>query len=257
MRTATVGEITRAIDEAAEKEPGGAIAFDGDGTLWSGDVGEDFFDAALKHGPREVTRAALVREAAEAGIEAKGSARDVAHALHAAYLGGSFSEERICEIVAWIAAGWTRAELDRFCAEAVVAWDLSARLHGEAMRVVEHARKVGIEVFLVSASPRGIVEAAAKVVGIEVANVTAVEERVSADGVVECGVLRPIPYGEGKVTNLRAKLGPTRKLYAAFGDNAFDVPLLCAAQHAVAVRPKMRLLERRSEVPGLVVLEQV
>ena len=93
--------------------------------------------------------------------------------------------------------------------------------------------------------------------GIDVANVTAVRERVSEGGIVECGVHRPITYGEGKVTNLRARLGPTRKLYAAFGDNAFDVALLNAAQHPVAVRPKMRLLERRSEVPGLVVLQQL
>jgi len=257
MRTATVDEVIAAIDEAAAKEPGGAIAFDGDGTLWSGDIGEDFFDAVLKRGPKDVTRDALLREAREAGVTEKGTAGEIAHALHAAYLGGSFSEERICEIVAWIAAGWTLDELDAFCAEAVARWDLRSRLHGEAIRVVEHARRVGIDVFLVSASPLRIVRAAAQIVGIDLANVTAVRERVSAAGVVECGVHRPITYGEGKVTNLRALLGPSRKLYAAFGDNAFDVALLNASQYPVAVRPKMRLLERRSEVPGLVVLQQV
>lgn len=257
MRTATVEEVIAAIDEAAAKEPGGALAFDGDGTLWSGDIGEDFFDAVLKRGPHEVTRDALAREAAEAGIVSTGTAGEIAHALHAAYLGGSFPEERICEIVAWIAAGWTLDELDAFCAEAVVAWGLKARLHREAITIVEHARRASIDVFLVSASPLRIVLAGARVVGIDLAKVTAVRERVSAAGVVECGVHRPITYGEGKVTNLRALLGPTRKLYAAFGDNAFDVALLNAAEHRVAIRPKMRLLERRSEVPGLVVLQQL
>jgi len=256
MQTATASEVIAAIDQAWAREPGGAIAFDGDGTLWSGDIGEDFFDAMLKRGPHDVARDALLREAVLGGVAATGSTREIAHAIHAAYLASMFPEERICEIVAWIAAGWTVAELDRFCAEAVVAWDLRARLHGEAMRVLEHARGAGIEVFLVSASPRGIVEAAARVVGVELANVSAVRERVSPAGVVECGVHRPIPYGEGKVSNLRAKLGPTRKLYAAFGDNAFDVALLRSADIPVAIRPKMRLLERRSEVPGLVVLEQ-
>lgn len=256
MRTATVEEVIAAIDAAAAKEPGGALAFDGDGTLWSGDIGEDFFDAVMKRGPHESTRDALAREATEAGMPATGTAGEIAHALHSAYLGGSFPEERICEIVAWIAAGWTLAELDAFCAEAVVAWDLKARLHQEAIAVVEHARRVGIDVFLVSASPLRIVLAAARVVGIDAAKVTAVRERVSASGVVECGVHRPITYGEGKVTNLRTLLGPARPLYAAFGDNAFDVALLNESQHPVAIRPKMRLMERRSEVPGLVVLQQ-
>src|ERR1043165_2486291 len=65
MQTAPVDEILRAIDTAAKATPGGAIAFDGDGTLWSGDIGEDFFDAAMKHGPLEVTREPLAREAVE------------------------------------------------------------------------------------------------------------------------------------------------------------------------------------------------
>jgi phosphoserine phosphatase len=259
MQTATVDEILRAIDSAARAAPGGAVAFDGDGTLWSGDVGEDFFEAAMKHGPLEVTREPLAREAAEAGltVEAKATAHDLAHALHAAYLAGTFSEERICEIIAWIAGGWTHAELRAFCKETVIAIGLRDRLHGEAIRVLRHAQGAGIDAYLVSASPLGIVEAAAEVVGIPLTHVTAVKERISADGIVECGVVRPITYGEGKVTNLRALIGPGRPLYAAFGDNAFDVALLRSAQNPVAIRPKQRLLDRAHEVPGLRILERI
>lgn len=259
MQTATVDDILRAIDSAAKAAPGGAIAFDGDGTLWSGDIGEDFFDAAMKHGPHEVTREPLAREAASGGltVEPHATAHDIAHAIHAAYLAGQFSEERVCEIIAWIVGGWTHEALRAFCKETVVAIGLRERLHGEAIRVLRHAQSAGIEAYLVSASPLGIVEAAAAVVGIPLTHVTAVRERISADGVVECGVIRPITYGDGKVTNLRGLLGPDRPLYAAFGDNAFDVALLRSAQNPVAIRPKQRLLDRAHEVPGLRILERI
>jgi phosphoserine phosphatase len=56
--------------------------------------------------------------------------------------------------------------------------------------------------------------------------------------------------------HLRAKLG-ARPLYAAFGDNAFDVPMLREARVPVAIRPKPRLVERAGEIPGLLVLERV
>src|SRR5947208_2698246 len=72
-------------------------------------------------------------------------------------------------------------------------------------------------------------------------------------GVVLTSVRRPIPYGAGKVTRLREKLG-TRTLYATFGDNVFDIPMLRDARVPVAIRPKPRLVERADEVPGLVVL---
>jgi phosphoserine phosphatase len=65
---------------------------------------------------------------------------------------------------------------------------------------------------------------------------------------------RPIPYGAGKVTRLDERIGPSRILFAAFGDNAFDVALLASARVGVAVRPKPRLRERAHEVPGLVEL---
>ncbi|MBX3259171.1 MAG: haloacid dehalogenase-like hydrolase [Labilithrix sp.] len=256
MRTVSVNEIVLAIDEARAREPGGAIAFDGDGTLWSGDVGEDFFEALLARGVRDAARDALVREAAEEGIDASGDPRAIARRIHAAYLAGSFPEERVCEIMTWAAAGWSRAELDRFCEGVVVSIGLRDRLHGEAIHVVEHARRVGIDVLLVSASPRAIVEQAARVVGIDLANAMAAREAYDAVGIVQSSVERPIPYGPGKVTHLRARLGAERVLYAAFGDNAFDVAMLREARHPVAVRPKARLVERAAEVPELVVLER-
>ena len=76
--SATVAEVTCAIDAARAAEPGGAIAFDGDGTLWAGDIGEDFFVALLRAGLSESVREPLAREAAEAGLDATGTAVEIA-----------------------------------------------------------------------------------------------------------------------------------------------------------------------------------
>lgn len=256
MRTVSVNEVIAAIDEASSREPGGAIAFDGDGTLWAGDVGEDFFAAVLERGVRDLARDALVREAAAEGLDTTGTPREIAHRIHEAYLAGTFPEERVCEIMTWAAAGWTRIELDRFCLELIESVGLRARLHGEAIRVAQHARRAGIEVFLVSASPRAVVEQAARLVGIDLTNTVAAREACDERGVVLTAVERPIPYADGKVKRLRERLGPDRILYAAFGDNAFDVPMLRASRLPFAVRPKARLVERAAEVPALRVLAE-
>ena len=227
----------------------GAIAFDGDGTLWSGDVGEDFFFAVVDRGDfRAPAVDALRRTARDAGVDDAGDGRALARALYDAYTAGAFPEERICQVITWSCAGWTRAEVDEL-ARGVCA-DLAARLHPELAPIIAWARSHGVETLLVSASPREVVEAGADVVGIARDRVVAATARYGASGVMLADVVRPIPYGPGKVTGLRALLGD-RPLYAAFGDNVFDVAMLNAAAVKVAVRPKARLVERAHEVPGL------
>lgn len=255
VQTATVAETIARIDREA-RETGGAIASDGDGTLWSGDIGEDFFAALLEQRRlKPAVHEALVREAREQSLDASGDAVAVAHRIHAAYLGGTFPEERVCEIMTWATAGSSRADMDRFAQDVIRAVDLEKRLHREAIAILEHARSKNIDVYLVSASPRPIVLAAAEIIGIPFTNVVAATERIDDSGIVLGEVDRPIPYGDGKVTRLREKLG-ARPLYAAMGDNAFDVALLSASRVPIAIRPKARLVERATEVNGLVTLEK-
>jgi phosphoserine phosphatase len=83
-------------------------------------------------------------------------------------------------------------------------------------------------------------------------SVVAMRPRRSGD-IVEIGVEEPLPYGPGKVTALAARTG-SRRIYAAFGDNAFDLPMLAASDVPVAVRPKPRLRARAHELPELVEL---
>lgn len=256
MKPVSVVEVIALLEEHVAREPGGAIAFDGDGTLWSGDIGEDFFEALLEQGNiSELAHAALAVEAEAEKLDSSGGAVAVARRIHAGYLAGTFPEERVCEIMTWAFAGWRHDEADAFAEKVLVKVGLEGRLHTEAIRVVAWAREHGVATYLVSASPRAVVEQAALRVGIELANVASATEERDTNGVIVASAVRPIPYGPGKVMHLRARLG-ARPLYAAFGDNAFDVAMLREARTPVAIRPKPRLVERAAEVPGLLVLER-
>jgi phosphoserine phosphatase len=247
-------EVWARIEAAALARPGGVVATDGDGTLWTGDVGEDLFHAFLDHGRVEPPALeGLRREARDHSLSDAGTGVDVARRILAAYLEGRFPEERVCEIMTWCFAGWTAAELRSFARDVVERGGLGARLHGEVHRVLDRARAAGIALVLVSASPKVVVVEAGSRVGIREEDVVAATTPVEG-GIVQALVQRPIPYGDGKVSRLRERIGADREIYAAFGDNAFDVALLSSALVRVAVRPKPRLRARAHEVEGIVEL---
>jgi phosphoserine phosphatase len=254
MKTAPRAAILDRIRAALAPGERGAVAFDGDGTLWSGDVGEDFFHATIRRCDyRDEASEALARVADEHGLPSEGPGVVVAGVIYDAYLAGRFPEERVCEMMAWGVAGWTVGEARAFAESILDRTKLESRFHAEAVAALRWARDAGLEVYLVSASPRAIVEAAAARLDIGADHVLAATPDVEGE-VVKARPVRPIPYGPGKVHALQAKLGG-RVLAAAFGDNAFDVPMLAASRVPVAVRPKQRLLDRAAEVPGLVALE--
>jgi phosphatidylglycerophosphatase C len=250
-------EVWARIEPLARADGGaGVVAFDGDGTLWSGDVGEDLFHAFLDHGEvAEAALEALRNEASDHSLSDAGTGSEVAHRIYSAYKDGNFPEERICELMAWCFAGWSRERVRAFARDVVDRGGLSARLHPEVLRVCEKARAAGIETLLVSASPVVVIVEAGGRIGFREEQVVAARPRHDGETVL-AAVDRPIPYGEGKVTRLRERIGPGRTLYAAFGDNAFDVALLASARIGVGVRPKPRLRARvdAGEVPGVVEL---
>src|SRR4051812_25471759 len=203
MRIEPADRIVERIDEARRTHPGGVLAFDGDGTLWSGDVGEDLFHALIAHGDlREECRAAMAREAEASGLRPDGAPLQLAERLYAEYLAGRFPEERMCELMTWAFAGWTRAEVDAFADRTLAGCKLAPRMHREAVRVVEWAAGAGIDVFVVSASPTAIVERAVRAVGVPAERVVAATPLYEGERMVP-DVARPIPYGDGKVKNLR------------------------------------------------------
>jgi phosphoserine phosphatase len=252
----TSDDVWARIEALARGRTGGeqgVVATDADGTLWSGDVGEDLFHAFLDHGRVEPpAEEAMRREARSFGVSDAGKGLDVAHALYGAYRAGAYPEDRICELMAWCFGGWDPSDVQTFARSVVDRADLAGRFHAEVHAVAEKARAFGLEVFLVSASPIAVVREAGARAGFDEAHVVAARP-LEQGGLVLPDVDRPIPYGPGKVHRLRERVG-ARALLAAFGDNAFDVAMLAEARIPVAVRPKAALRARAGEVQGLVEL---
>jgi phosphoserine phosphatase len=247
---ARIEALALATDDA------GVVATDGDGTLWGGDVGEDLFHAFVEQGDVALPALeAMRREAREHALSDAGGGPDVARRIYAAYIEGHFPEERVCELMTWCFAGWARERVQAFARDVVGRCGLEGRLHGEVLRVLDRARGAGMETILVSASPFAVVAEAGARVGFTAGQVVAARPRFDG-GVMLAEVETPIPYGPGKVSRLVERIGE-RVLYAAFGDNAFDVALLASARIGVAVRPKPRLRALAHEVPGLVELVEM
>jgi phosphoserine phosphatase len=250
----TARELWTRIEDCALDMPEGVIATDGDGTLWSGDVGEDLFRAFVDQNlvrPEAVD--ALRREARIHELSDAGSGQEVARRIYSAYIDGRFPEDIVCEVMTWCYAGLTLDEICAFARDVVEGANIGSRIHDEMRYVLDRARTARIRVFLVSASPTYSVSEAAKHLGLFEPDLVAARARV-LDGVLQPELERPIPYGAAKVTRLREAIGPARPVVAAFGDNVFDLAMLGEARLAVAVRPKPRLLATVAEVRGLVQL---
>jgi phosphatidylglycerophosphatase C len=235
-----VGELSAMLGNA---DPSGVvIAFDGDGTLWSGDVGEDLFRAAMRDAYlMDDVYPALVAEAEHHQVPL-GAAKDanaVARALLAAYLAGTYPERETCAMMTWCYAGRTLAEVAEFAASVLREEDLNSRLNREVGPIIDWARSLGVRLVLISASPRVVIDAAGTFWGFEPADIAAATPAVEAGRVLP-RMASPVPYAEAKLSAGRALFGEARWL-AAFGDNVFDIDMLKGAELGVAVRPKPKL----------------
>ena len=120
------------------------------------------------------------------------------------------------------------------------------------LETIAWAHEAGVEVWIVSASPRAAVEVGGRLFGVEPAQVLAVTPRRSG-GLVLGELEEPVPYDVGKPQALVAA-APDRVLLGAFGDSASDAPLMRAARVAVAVEPHAALRGLGPSLPHLVEL---
>lgn len=236
-------DVVRAVLGACAGDPSAIVAFDGDGTLWTGDVGEDLFFHVLRGvavlEPAARAAGALARAY---GVAEGATAKETLEAIWAAYEEGTFPEPEVCELVAWCLAGRARSGVEEVVRAVHGDGEMLRRLRPAMARVVRAVRDAGVESFVVSASPAIVVRPVAAALGWDAEHVVALETAWEG-GVMRAEAVRPIPYDDGKVTCLRARAG-SRRLAAAFGDSGFDVPLLAAASVGVAVHPKPALRAR-------------
>jgi HAD superfamily phosphoserine phosphatase-like hydrolase len=232
--------------------PGAALAFDADGTLWSGDIGIDAFEHLLeRRAVRPEAVPALRNEAESYGLTTSG-ATEMARALYEAFASGVYPESPAFQMMAWVFAGYTEAEARDMSLEVVEKVGLAARLHPEILPVLRWATDNGVRVLVVSASSSIVVRAAVERLGIVASEVIGMSAAIE-DGVVAARVVEPITYGPGKVEALR-RSARGAKVIGAFGDSLYDLPMLCDATLGVTVRPKPELREKAAARAELVEL---
>jgi phosphoserine phosphatase len=203
------GEAGTALVSRLRGAPGLA-AFDADGTLWDGDLGE----------------AVLL------DLIAARRLRDPPPDPWANYL--ALFERGPAEAFAYagrLMAGLSEGEV-RDTSARVFAAEFAARVFPETRWLLETLVARGWDVYIVSASNRWSIEVAAEALGLRRDRVVALDLETE-DGTLTDRVCLPVPTLEGKPTLLRMRTGRNPDL--AFGNSALDIPLLLSAAVPVAV----------------------
>lgn len=231
----------------------GILAFDADGTLWSGDVGNDLFYALIEaQAVREAAYAALAREAEMFAIAYSGNATEIARTLCAEYEAGTYPEERCFAMMAWVFAGMSLSDTIAFSRDVARKTNLEDRLHRFLDPVFDWSRKNHVAVWVVSASAKWMVEIGVEMFGIPNDHVIGMMPVIENEVVMPELLGRPV-YGRNKPMVLGERC-PSGVLLGGFGDSSYDAPMLQKAHVPVAVRPKSSLIARAHELPNLVAI---
>jgi phosphoserine phosphatase len=187
-----------------------AVAFDADGTLWRGDVGELLLQGMIGLGRAPV--GASSRYEAMLATDAPAAC--------------AFCVELLRGLPEDVVESWSR-ELIR------------ANRHGPLFKpMVELARTLleqGAEVFVVSGSNLWTVRAGLEAAGLGGARILAVTTPVE-QGLCSGRVDQPVTCGPGKVSALRA--ATQRPLLLAAGNALYDADLLAEAEIPLVVAPR-------------------
>jgi HAD superfamily phosphoserine phosphatase-like hydrolase len=189
-------------------------AFDCDGTLWSGDAGERFFDWEINQGvvPAEVGSAMRAR--------------------YVEYKAGRVSEDDMCGEMVTMHKGMTEAVM-RKAASNFMAHAFPGQIFPEMRELVDRLRKNGCEVWAVSSSNEWVIRAGMKVFGIAEDRILATRVELE-NGVISDRLVR-IPSGPGKPKALREVA--QKEIDAAFGNSRWDADMLAIAKYGFAVNP--------------------
>ena len=211
--------VAEKIRRASESGRGLAI-FDADGTLWADDVGVAFFLWQLKNNE-------LLADQAHS-----------AKRLWAQYNVGELPEREI-----WIAVAAAQAGLEETTvkeqAKDFFRREFSSRIFLPMKAAIRYLQQRGMEVWVVSASHRWVIEAGAEEFGIPPNRVVAVATSVE-NGVISETNIEPLPFREGKVRAIERHIGGRVSL--VFGDSLNDVPMLeMAVSLAVVINPNKEL----------------
>jgi phosphoserine phosphatase len=211
----TFRPLTKQFLESVLRLDAQVAAFDCDGTLWSGDAGERFFDWELREG--DIVSAALDRPMRE---------------RYAAYKRGEVDETTMCGEMVTMHQGVAEEKLMgaaiRFFEQFFVE-----QIFPEMRELVRRLHENHCEVWAVSSSNEWVIRAGMKYFGIPESRILAAKVEVD-DGRATDRLIR-VPSGTGKPEALREVVG--EEIDAAFGNSRWDAEMLAMAKHAIAVNP--------------------
>lgn len=189
-------------------------AFDCDGTLWSGDAGERFFDWEINQGivPAEVGQAMRAR--------------------YVEYKAGKVSEDDMCGEMVTMHKGMTEAVMMKAAAD-FMAHAFPGQIFAEMQELVGRLQENGCDIWAVSSSNEWVIRAGMKAFDIPEDRILATKIELE-NGVITDRLVR-IPSGPGKPKALRAVV--RQEIDAAFGNSRWDADMLAIAKHAFAVNP--------------------
>src|SRR5579872_2097373 len=213
MKQASESQASSFIDAVVSLSPRLAV-FDCDGTLWSGDAGEGFFDWELKRG---VVSDEVVRWA---------------RARYVDYRAGKVSEDDMCGEMVTLHQGLKESDVlalgRQFFEENYVQ-----RIFPEMRVLIQQLQATGCEVWAVSSTNQWVIREAMRHVGIEPEKILAASAEVK-NGIITDHLTR-LPSGPGKP---KAILEVIQQIPdAAFGNSRWDADMLALAKNAFAVNP--------------------
>jgi HAD superfamily phosphoserine phosphatase-like hydrolase len=189
-------------------------AFDCDGTLWSGDAGERFFDWEIKQGV----------VSAEMG--------DAMRARYVEYTAGNVSEDAMCGEMVTMHNRMTEAVVMKAASD-FMEHAFPGHIFPEMQELVGRLQEKGCDVWAVSSSNEWVIRAGLKRFGIAEDHILAT--KVELENGVITDRLTCVPSGPGKPKVLRKVV--KKEIDAAFGNSRWDADMLAIAKHAFAINP--------------------
>lgn len=209
----TINAKSELIESVLRLRPTLAV-FDCDGTLWSGDAGEGFFDWELKRG---VVSPDVVRWA---------------RARYADYRAGKVSEDDMCGEMVTLHRGLREDDVLSLSKQFFDKFFLR-NMFPEMQRLVSELQKAECDVWAVSSTNEWVIREAMKHFGIPREKVLAAAVQIE-NGIISDRLIR-VPSGLGKPKAILEVVG--RPPDAAFGNSRWDTEMLQIARYAIAVNP--------------------
>lgn len=209
----TASQPAQLIESVLRLRPTLAV-FDCDGTLWSGDAGERFFDWELERGIISLDVVRRIR------------------ARYADYKAGNVSEDDMCGEMVTLHKGLKEADILRLSKQ-FFEENFVQNIFPEMRRLVSELQNSGCDVWAVSSTNEWVIREAMQHFGIPREKVLAAAVEIE-NGIITDRLIR-VPSGIGKPRAILEVIG--RPPDAAFGNSRWDTEMLQIARYAVAVNP--------------------